>query len=98
MQAKGEYRDRESTQVVVLDALVDRSEEGMTVFELRAHVDEDIDRIEDALGELKDDGLIAVEGDGDRTLIYPDDRVVPEPGAGEPDPSLLERLRNKLPL
>ena len=28
MQAKGEYRDREETQVAVLDALVDRTEEG----------------------------------------------------------------------
>ena len=39
MQAKGEYRDREETQVAVLDALVDRTEEGMTVFELRADAD-----------------------------------------------------------
>lgn len=98
MQAKGEYRDRDPAQVGVLDALVDRSEEGMTVFELRSHVDEDIDRIEEALGGLKEAGLIEVEGDGDRTLIYPDDRVVPEPGAGEAEPSLLEWLRGKLPL
>ncbi len=96
MEAKGEYRDRETTEVVVLDALVDRSEDGMTVFELRSHVDADIDRIEDALGELKRDGLIQVEGDGGRTLIYPDDEVVPDPGDDDGQASLLDWLREKL--
>lgn len=98
MEAKPEYRDRDSTEVGVLDALVDRSEEGMTVFEIRSHVDEDIDDIEDALGALKRDGLIAVENDRDRTLIYPDDSVVPDAGATESEPSVLEKLRGKLPL
>ena len=43
MQAKREYRDRDDTEVAVLDALVDRTEEGMTVFELRTDVEVDIE-------------------------------------------------------
>ncbi|MEF8883229.1 MAG: DUF6432 family protein, partial [Halapricum sp.] len=49
MQAKPEYRDRDDTEVAVLDALADRGEDGMTVFELRSHVDLDIDDLESAL-------------------------------------------------
>ncbi|WP_435098705.1 DUF6432 family protein [Halarchaeum sp. P4] len=77
MQAKSEFRSREDTQVAVLDALVDRREEGMTVFELRSRVDTDIDGLEEALAELKRDGLITAEAQDDRTLIRPADRVVP---------------------
>ncbi|WP_435196822.1 DUF6432 family protein [Natronomonas sp. EA1] len=97
MQAKREFRDRDETQVAVLDALVERNGEGMTVFEVRAHVDASIDRIETALGELKDAGLITVERDGDRTCIYPDPKVVPDPTEPEPEPSLVEKLRDRLP-
>lgn len=98
MQAKREYRDREDTQVAVLDALVERHEEGLTVFELRSLVNDSIDSIEDALGELKEEDLIEVDNQGERTLIYPDDRVVPEPGADDPDPSLVDRVRERLGL
>ena len=99
MQAKGEYRDREETEVAVLDALVDRTEEGMTVFELRADADVDIDDLETALADLKQAGLITVENDDDPMRIYPDDRVVPahddeENDAG--DRSLFERIRERL--
>jgi DNA-binding transcriptional ArsR family regulator len=100
MQAKREYRDRDDTEVAVLDALVDRTEEGMTVFELRTGVEVDIDELEAALGELKEAELIAVENDDGPMRIYPDERVVPEPepgNAGE-DPSLVERLRERLGL
>ncbi|MFB6235454.1 MAG: DUF6432 family protein [Halopenitus sp.] len=79
MAAKPEYRDRPEPQVAVLDALVDRGEEGMTVFELRAAVDADIDSIEDALSSLKDDSLIRVEQTDSDLRVYPHDRVVPEP-------------------
>ena len=68
MQAKREYRDRDETEVTVLDALVDRHEEGMTVLELRSHADAEIDRLEAALGELKEEGLIDVEQEGVRAL------------------------------
>lgn len=97
MRAKREYRSREQIDVAILDALVDRSEDGMTVFELRTQVDEDIDDIETALARLKDDDLIAVEAAGGRTVILPDDRVVPEPGGDDHQPSLLEELRRRLP-
>ncbi len=100
MQAKREYRERDETEVAVLDALVDRTEEGMTVFELRAGVEVDIDELETALGELKDAGLIDVENDDGPMRIYPDDRVVPEPDADADagGGSIVERLRERIGL
>jgi predicted transcriptional regulator len=99
MQATPEYRDRDDAEVAVLDALVDRHEEGMTVFELRSGTDLDIDTIETALGELKQAGLIRVEEEGSRTHIYPDERVVPDPGeAEETERSLVDRVLDRLPL
>jgi len=97
MQANREYRDRDGTEVAVLDALVDRSEEGMTVFELRAVVEVDIDELETALAELKEAGLITVENDDEPMRIYPDERAVPDPGSEEPDGalSLLDGLRKR---
>ncbi len=96
MRAKPEYRDRADTQVAVLDALADRSEEGMTVFELRTRVEADIDGLERALADLKDDDLIDVTDDGDRTLIRPDENVV---GRDTPDDqrSVIEEFRRYLP-
>ncbi len=96
MQAKSEYRDRETTEVSVLDALADRAEEGMTVFELRSEVDVDIDTLEDALADLKADGLIDVENTGNRTVIMPDEDVV---GPVEPDDDsgLFDEIRRRLP-
>ncbi len=98
MQAKREYRKRDETEVAVLDALVDRAEEGMTVFELRAGVEADIDELETALAELKDAGLIDVENDEQQMRIYPDDRVVPEHNANETASggSIIQRLKKKL--
>lgn len=97
MRAKPEYRDRPETEVAVLDALGDRPDDGMTVLELRSRVDADIDRLEAALGELKDDGLIEVTRDGDRTVFTPESGVV---GAYEPDDeeSMLDAIRRRLPL
>jgi DNA-binding transcriptional ArsR family regulator len=95
MRAKREYRDRDETQVAVLDALADRRDEGMTVFELRSQVDIDIDGLEGALSDLKADGLIEVEDDGERTVILPEDHAV---GQYDPDEesSLLDRIRQWL--
>ena len=99
MQAKREYRDRDDTEVAVLDALVNRTEEGMTVFELRTDVEVDIDDLETALAELKDAGLITVENDDGPMPIYPDDRVVPEFDAEETtETSLIDRLKRKFGL
>lgn len=95
MRAKREYRDRGETQVAVLDALADRREDGMTVFELRSHVDADIDALEDALAELKADGLIEATDEDQRTVIVPESHAI---GQYDPDTeqSLLDQLRSWL--
>ncbi|MCQ4333013.1 MarR family transcriptional regulator [Natronomonas sp. F2-12] len=97
MQAKREYRDRDETEVSVLDALVDRTDEGMTVFELRTDVEADIDDLETALAELKEAGLIAVENDDGPMRIYPDERVVPEFDSGNTadEASFIDRIRDR---
>ncbi|XVH30458.1 DUF6432 family protein [Haloferacaceae archaeon DSL9] len=96
MGAKREYRNRPRVEVVVLDALVERADEGMTVLELRAVVDADIDSIETALSNLKDDGLITVENEGSNLLIMPADHVVPAPGEERPDESgLIGSIRDR---
>lgn len=99
MAAKPEYRDRPDVEVAVLDALVDRGDEGMTVLELRAAVDADIDAIEDALSALKADSLIIVETD-DRVRVYAHDRVVPDPETADEDPTggLVDVIRDRLGL
>jgi len=95
MQAKPEYRDRDDDEVAVLDALADRAEDGMTVFELRSHVDLEIDDLETALAELKADGLISADKDDERTVVVPDERVV---GTQQQDEdSSLSWLRDRLP-
>ena len=96
MRAKPAYRDRDGTEVAVLDALADPPEDGMTVFELRTHVDEDIDTLEDALGSLKADGLIDASENGQRTVIVPDEDVV-GPDAPDEGGSIFEELRRRLP-
>ncbi|MGB9957317.1 DUF6432 family protein [Haloferax prahovense] len=99
MRARREFRNRRDIEVAVLDALVDRHDEGMTVFELRAAVDADIDTIEEALSALKDEGLIVVEEADTGVLIHADERVVPDPSeAVEEDASLFERLRERFGL
>lgn len=97
MDAKGEYRDRGTVEVAVLDALVERGDEGMTVLELRASVDADIDTIETALTDLKDDGLIEVEEGTDSAVLTPADRVVPEDEEDRNEESLVDKLRNRFP-
>jgi hypothetical protein len=52
----------------VLAELADR-DEGLTVFELRTHVGCDIDALEAALSDLKDEGRIRAEETGGRTTI-----------------------------
>ena len=94
MRARREYRDRERTEVAVLDALVDRSEDGMTVFELRAAVSVEIDALEEALAQLKADDLILVATEDGRTLIKPADRVVPEEPTDD-DRSVIDWVRER---
>ncbi|QGN07793.1 MarR family transcriptional regulator [Halorhabdus sp. CBA1104] len=95
MQVKPEYRTREETEVAVLDALAERAEDGMTVFEIRSRVSVDIDRLETALADLKADDLIeATEEDDGRTVIVPDEDVI-GPESDEQSPSLFERVRDQ---
>ena len=90
--------DRETDEeAAILDALVDRGEEGMTVLELRAFVDADIDAIEEGLTELKRDGLIEVEQNDDAALIKPDESVMPDPDDTEEGSSILDSIRERLP-
>ncbi|MGQ3411385.1 DUF6432 family protein [Natrinema sp. LN54] len=97
MRAKREYRNRERTEVAVLDALVDRADDGMTVFELRAAVEVDIDELEEALSTLKEDDLIVVDS-GSETVIKPAERVVPdEPEDEDGEQSIGEWLRERIP-
>lgn len=97
MALPAEYRDRPAVEVAILDALIDRGDDGMTVLELRAAVDADIDRIETALATLKSEGLITADDKGGTVRIRPADHVVPEPGGDEgSEPSLLDVLREKL--
>lgn len=93
MKAKREYRSRDETDVAVLDALVERGREGLTVFELRSQADVAIDDLESALADLKADGLIEVDQTDGRTRIKPDERVVPDADATDAEPSLFERVR-----
>lgn len=97
MGAKRAYRNRTDSEVAVLDALIERADHGMTVLELRTRADVTIDELETALGSLKDANLITIEKDGDRTVIKPDESVVPDPDEEE-EPSIIDRLRNRLPL
>jgi hypothetical protein len=99
MAAKPEYRDRPDVEVALLDALVDRGDEGMTVLEARAAVDADIDAVEEALSSLKADSLITVESD-ERVRVYAHDRVVPDPDAPGDDPpeGLVDTIRERLGL
>jgi DNA-binding transcriptional ArsR family regulator len=96
MRAKPEFRDRDDTEVAVLDALADRRDEGMTVFELRSQVDVDIDALEDALSDLKEDGLIEVTDEGERTVILPEDGVVGPVDPGDEE-SVVDWVRDRLP-
>ncbi|MFW5922431.1 MAG: DUF6432 family protein [Halodesulfurarchaeum sp.] len=97
MQLRREHRNRDETQRAVLEALADRHEEGMTLFELRSVVDTDIDQLEAALSGLQESGLVAVEDDGDRTVfVVASGAIEPESGAVEDEPGFFDWLRGKL--
>jgi DNA-binding transcriptional ArsR family regulator len=97
MRAKREFRSREETEVAVLDALVDRSDEGMTVLELRTEVDVEIDTLEEALSSLNDDELIDTERSDGQLVILPVDRVIPDEQEKNQDQSMVNDIRDKLP-
>jgi len=98
MNAKRAVLSRETeAEEAILEALIERGEEGMTVLELRASVDEDIDAIESGLTELKRDGLIEADREDDTTVIRPDERVMPENGEADDGSSILDAIRDRLP-
>ena len=89
--------DRTSTEKAVLEALVNRGREGMTVLELRAAVEAEIDELEGALGQLKEDRLITVDYPDGSAVITPAERVVPDDD-GDEERTFTEWLRDRLPL
>ncbi|MFD1511754.1 DUF6432 family protein [Halomarina rubra] len=97
MRVKREYRSRDDTEVTVLDALVDRGEEGMTVLELRTRVEVEIDALETALAALKSDRLITTEREDGRLVIRPAEKVVPDEDETDEETSLVDRLRERFP-
>ncbi|MXR51554.1 MarR family transcriptional regulator [Halovenus sp. WSH3] len=98
MRAKEQYRDRDETEVAVLDALADRMETGTTVFDLRALVEEDIDTLEQALAELNEDGLIEVTEKNGRTVIFAKEHAIGNGTAPDEDDSdFLEEIRRRFP-
>lgn len=97
MALKPEYRDRDDTDVAVLGALADRPDDGMTIFELRAEVEEDIDTIEESLARLKRDRLIEATEEGSQTSILPCERVLTNSADESDEGDLVERIRDRLP-
>lgn len=97
MAVKAEYHDRDQVEVEVLIALADRAEDGMSVLEVRAAVDANIDRLEVALSDLKDASLIRVEQEGERVVLYPADHVIAGPDDHETEEAgLVESLRQRI--
>jgi DNA-binding transcriptional ArsR family regulator len=97
MALKPEYRDRDDTDVAVLGTLADRPEEGMTIFELRAEVEEDIDTIEESLARLKRDHLIEANNERGQTVILPQDHALTNGTGGADEDDIADRVRDWFP-
>lgn len=93
----GPASNRDEVELAVLDAVLERGEEGITVLELRSLVDTEIDGIEKALTALKEDELIVVEPTADGAVIRPADHVSADDTASEQPPSLIDRILDRLP-
>lgn len=91
----GPAPDQGRTERAVIDALVEREGEGMTVFELRSRVDADIDELETTLADLDREGCIDVDATGDRTRILATEAALAA-REEESDRSLYERVREYL--
>mgnify|MGYP006296883497 CR=1 FL=1 len=98
MKLRPEYRRRNDTEVAVLEALAERYEDGMTVFELRSGVGADIDELEQALSNLKEADLISAEDAGERTLITVEADVVESETSGAENGDFFQRLLDRLGL
>lgn len=97
MTAKRELSQDDSTKDAIIDALVERGTDGMTVLELRAYVDADINDIESSLTDLKNDDLIVVTNEDGATRIKPEDKVIPVEENPWSNESILDRLREYFP-
>jgi DNA-binding MarR family transcriptional regulator len=93
MKLDRDHRDRDETEVAVLEALADRGEEGMTLFELRSVLGVDIDGLETALSGLQDSGLVTVEQDDSRVVFVVEAAAVAD--ETDEDPGFFEWLREK---
>lgn len=98
MQAKSEYRKRDETEVAVLDVLADHNSDGMTIFEIRTETDLDIDTLEDALANLKENSLIDVSTEDERTVINVKDHVIGPEDSDDDEPDIFDELRRRLSL
>lgn len=98
MRAKPEYRDRDETEVAVLDVLAEHNGDGMSVLAIRAEVDADIDSLEVALERLKSDALIDVNRTNGRTVIAVKDHVVGPGDPGDDGEDLFDSLRDRFSL
>lgn len=96
MGIRHQYEDRDEVEVAILEALVDRHEAGMTVFELRTRVEVDIETLEPALNNLREDGLITIDYGEDRSVIRPKERVLPSENQNPDDPGILESIIGRI--
>jgi hypothetical protein len=94
MKLDRDHRDRDETEVAVLQALADRGDEGMTLFELRSVLGVDIDELETALAGLRDSDLVAVEQNDSRVVFVVQAAAVAD--ETDDDPGFVEWLREKL--
>lgn len=81
----------------ILVALLDRKDDGMTIFELRNQVHIDIDTIETSLERLKTRGLIETEYTDSRVTIRPTDAATDVVDVKSSDESFIDRMRERLP-
>lgn len=87
---------RDEVEAAVLDALIAGPESGMTIFELRSHVDYDIEALEPALANLREDGKITVEYGEDRSVILPAENVRHQREGRDDSTGWIDRVRRRL--
>jgi len=95
MKLRREHRNRDETEIAVLEALADRHEEGMTLFELRSSIGVDIDELETALSGLQHSGLVSVEREETRTVFVVDSGAIETEEEGAEDISFFEWLQKQ---
>lgn len=97
MQVKQQYLNRDDREVDVLEALAERTDEGMTVFEIRTRVNLDIDQLETVLANLNRDNLIETIDEENRTRVLVVEDVLEQTTQNENE-SFVDRIREKFSL